>query len=78
VEDGWVAIFDVQVKGGDGTYTFYWEDSRIEAEPKESEERAFILTVPGRDGLIVGTIRVVSGNQEKAQEASARVPPDCP
>jgi hypothetical protein len=78
VEDGWVAIFDVQVKGGDGTHTFYWEGSRVEAEPKESEEGAFMITVPGRGGLIVGTIRVVSGNQEKAQEASARVPPECP
>ena len=76
VSGGWEALFEVKVKGGNGTYEFYWDDMRVEAEPKAGEEGTFIITRPGVKGMIVGTIRVKSGDQEVKQQASAKQP-DC-
>lgn len=77
VSGGWEGVFDVKVRGGTGQYTFYWDDILVEAEPKPSESGAYIVVRPGVEGMIVGTIRVLSGGQEDSMQTSAKRPTSC-
>lgn len=74
---GWEAIFDVKVSGGTGSYIFYFDDILVEAEPNESEQGVYLLTVPGPEGMLVGTVRVLSGGQEASMQTSAQRPASC-
>jgi tetratricopeptide (TPR) repeat protein len=68
-----VAMFDLIVKGGTGTYTFYWNEELVDAEPKEGEANAYIIIRQAAVGTYVGTITVVSGNQTVSEPASAKM-----
>jgi hypothetical protein len=66
-------MFDIKVRGGNGTYEFYWDDIRIEAEPKTEDPGVFVFIREGHAGWVTGTIKVMSGEQALSQEASARI-----
>jgi hypothetical protein len=68
-----VVLFDIKVIGGNGTYTFYWDDTLIEAEPNVNDPGVYIVIPPGGGGWTTGTIRVVSGDQSVSAQASGRV-----
>jgi hypothetical protein len=77
-EGGWTARFEVKIEGGDGrNYTLYWDDELISYTAKESERDVAIITRPGIEGLLVGTVRVISGGQEASAAASDREPDPC-
>jgi hypothetical protein len=74
-----VAMFDIKVKGGSGTYEFYWDDVRVEAEPKMEDPGVFVFIREGHAGWAAGTIKVVSGDQALSRQASARISAEsCP
>jgi hypothetical protein len=65
-------IFDIKVKGGSGSYEFYWDGIRVEAEPNLEDPGVFVIIRPGGAGWVTGTIEVVSGDQSLPRQASGQ------
>lgn len=71
---GWYMSVYIQGRGGDGVYTYYWNEQKL-AGPLSGESYSFELF--SIEGAIVGTGKVVSGDGQAAEKGLYIPAPDC-
>lgn len=69
----WYVKVYIHGLGGDGIYTYYWNEERLTGPT--TEDHTFELHTTG--GAIVGTGKVVSGDGQEAQKGLQITVPDC-
>jgi serine/threonine protein kinase len=75
-ENGWTALFEVKIAGGDGrSYTIYWDQEPVEFTVRDVEPDVAVIELLGtEEGVIEGTVRVESGGQWSALHTSLQAP----
>jgi len=66
-EDGKMIGLEVGVRGGDGRYTFFWEDQEVSAIKLE-EAGSYLVSWAWGSFSQVGTLTVISGDGQRARQ----------
>lgn len=74
-----MARFEVKISGGDGqNYALFWEGKQVDYVVKPDEANAAIIQWGWIDvSNIVGTVSVVSGEQQVSEAVYAGKPAQC-